>query len=86
MKQLNEIQLLQKRIDELKRERQKTHDLFVMAAIYATTRIACCCCVVTCSFMKISRISSRSPNASLHRLPMRAAAAQRRYERGFGSA
>ena len=33
MKQLNEIQLLQKRIDELKRERQKTHDLFVMAAI-----------------------------------------------------
>ena len=33
MKQRNEIQLLQKRIDELKRERQKTHDLFVMAAI-----------------------------------------------------
>ena len=33
MKTLNEIQLLQKRIDELKRERQKTHDLFVMAAI-----------------------------------------------------
>ncbi len=33
MKQRNEIQLLQKRINELKRERQKTHDLFVMAAI-----------------------------------------------------
>ena len=33
MKQLNEIQLLQKRIDELNSERQKTHDFFVMAAI-----------------------------------------------------
>ena len=33
MKPLNEIQLLQKRIDELKRERQKAHDFFVMAAI-----------------------------------------------------
>ena len=33
MKQRSEIHMLQKRIDELKRERQKTHDLFVMAAI-----------------------------------------------------
>ncbi len=38
MKHRNEIQLLQKQVDDLKRERQTYHDLFVMAAVFIIIR------------------------------------------------